>query len=135
VQVVQSQNVFAGGVFSSQVFLSGGYMPGKGRNFWLYRGRDRNLILQTLRDLLEIEARDSLERSGKKTTQISTRQPIFPDNVPGLPGAIIIMIETLKYDLSLVRTSSGGFEPLSPKAFFKYLHDMWPRLITCEEDE
>ena len=90
---------------------SGGETGHKGRQFWLYRGRDRDLLLQTLRNMEEILQRDRLEESGKTTTKISVREPILPDTVPGLPGAVITVIRALKYDASLVRNRGplGGY--------------------------
>ena len=76
---------------------------GSGREFWLYRGRDRNLLLQTLRDMDAIQERDTLEESGKKTTTISVREPIFPDTVPGLRGKVIVLTRALRRDSLLVR--------------------------------
>jgi hypothetical protein len=104
---------------------------GKNRYFWLYRGRDRDLMLQTLRDILEIQKRDTLAASGKTTTQISTRDEIFPNEVPGLPAALIGVIRALKYGLSLVRNRGplGGYYPLPAAEFNSYLSEMWPNLI------
>lgn len=86
----------------------------RGRNFWLFRGRDRNLLLQTLRDMLALEERDALEESGKTTAKISVREPILPDEVAGLAGAVIVIIRAMKYDASLVRNrgATGGFYPV-----------------------
>ena len=72
---------------------------------------------QLLRDLEAIEARDTLQASGKKTTQISVRQPIFPNGVSGLQGAAIQLIWALKYDLTLVRNpgSQGGYYSVQPE--------------------
>jgi len=81
---------------------------GSGRQFWLYRGRDRNLQEQLLRDLLAIEERDALATSGKKTTTLSTRDLIFPPAVPGLPAAVATLIRTLTYNLLLVRDPGPG---------------------------
>src|SRR5579871_859618 len=89
--------------------------PGPGRNFWLYRGRDRNLILQTLRDMKAIVERDTFAASGKKTTTLRNREPIFPADVPGLSGAILSVISALSYDASLVRNRGGlgGYHSLN----------------------
>lgn len=90
----------------------GGGHPGtSGREFWLFRARDRNLLLQTLRDVLEIQNRDRLEESGKTTTKISVRQPMLPDTTPGLAGAVIVLTRALEYDASLVRNREvpGGY--------------------------
>ena len=117
--------------------VSAAYIPGKGREFWLYRGRDRNLLLQTLRDMLEIGSRDDLLESGKKTTQISNSESVFPSSVPGLQGAIIVLVRALKYDISLVRSrgTQGGYYPLSDEELYQYLYSMWPNLAPFGADE
>ena len=81
---------------------------GSGREYWLFRGRDRNLLLQTLRDMTAIVERDKLAASGKTTTTLSTRTPIFPPAASGLPGAVMALIEALEYDASLVRDRGPG---------------------------
>ena len=83
--------------------LLGEPIPGVGREFWLFRGEDRRLLLQTLRDLQELVKRDELAASGVKTAVISNRDPVFDTEVPGLQGAVIVTIRALKYALSLVR--------------------------------
>jgi hypothetical protein len=90
------------------------HVPGKGREFWLYRGRDRDLLLQFQRNMLAIQKRDKLAMSGKKTTQISTREPIFSANVPGLLGSVKVVTQALQYDASLVRNRGprGGYYSL-----------------------
>ena len=80
----------------------------KGREFWLYRGRDRDLLLQTLRDMKEIVERDVLAASDVTTTKISTRAPIFPPATPGLPGAVKVLIRKMTYDSLLVRNRGAG---------------------------
>lgn len=97
---------------------SAGFTTGhKGRQWWLYRGRDRNLLLQTLRDMIEIVERDALEATGKKTTTISVRDPIFPQTAPGLTGAVKVLIRQMQYDASLVRNrgTGGGYYSIGDK--------------------
>jgi hypothetical protein len=120
---------------SGGISVSGGraaaYAPAsKGREFWLYRGRDRDLMLQTLRDLLTIGKRDELAASGVKTKTLSTREPIFPDAEPGLSRAVAAMIQALEYGLGLVRKRDGlgGYYSLSTKDLYDYFNDMWPNL-------
>jgi hypothetical protein len=121
------------GIPVQPVFSAGGggqSSAGRPREFWLHRGRDRNLILQTLRDLLEILNRDELAASGVKTTTISTKEPIFGESFPGLPAAVIIVIRALEYHVGLVRNRGpeGGYHSLSDKELTDYLYSMWPNL-------
>jgi hypothetical protein len=103
---------------------------GQPRRFWLYRGRDRDLLLQTLRDMLEILKRDELLASGKPSATLSNREPVFPDAVPGLAGSLIVLVRALKYDVSLVREpgTADGAAPLSNSDLYDYLYSMWPNL-------
>lgn len=54
---------------------------------YAFRGRDRRLIKQTLRDLNAIVARDVRAANPKKTTILSTRTLIL-DNNPVSPGLL-----------------------------------------------
>lgn len=103
-----------GGVGGGHRAASAPYVPGPGRNFWLYRGRDRDLMLQTLRDLEAIVERDIFVATGKKTTKIRTRELILPTTVPWLTTAVSMVIDRLRYDLSLVRDRGrqGGYYSL-----------------------
>lgn len=104
---------------SVQPVMPGGILgdapPGKGREFWLYRGRDRRLILQSLRDMQAIVFRDQLAEDKKKTTKLSNRLPIFDDATPGLQGAVIQVIRALKRAASLVRNRGplGGYHDVN----------------------
>lgn len=131
VQITASQT--QGFIFSATPTAPiGGAAPGKGREFWLHRSRDRRLLLQTLRDMLEIVQRDETEESGKKTLKISARQPILPGSVPGLNGAVETLIDALKYDAGLVRVRGveGQYYSLSDENLYDYLHGLWPTLVT-----
>ncbi|HUD11065.1 MAG TPA: hypothetical protein VMS08_01535, partial [Candidatus Saccharimonadia bacterium] len=113
------------------------YSGGAVRRFWLYRGRDRDLLLQTLRDMLELVKRDELVESGKLSLKLSNHHIVFPDEVPGLAGSIIVLIRALKYDVSLVRVPGivDEYIPLSDKDLYAYLYSMWPNLAPFGADD
>ena len=113
VQIIVQRTVEARAAVAMMFEFSGGRQErpigdgepptGKGREFWLYRGRDRNLLLQTLRDMLALVERDKLAEDPKDTLKLSTRELMFDPTVPGLPGAILTLTAALQYDASLVR--------------------------------
>jgi hypothetical protein len=76
---------------------------GPGRQNWLFKGEDRRMMEQTLRDLLAIQSRDVLAASGKMTTALSNRDPIIDPQSWELTNAVEWLIYSLRYNLSLVR--------------------------------
>jgi hypothetical protein len=63
-------------------------------NKYDYRGRDRRLIQQTLRNLIAIQERDVKSINPKYTTQISTRLPIFVGTITSGPPNYNILSPT-----------------------------------------
>jgi hypothetical protein len=73
------------------------------RTFWLYRGRDRNMMVQLLRDLYAIVARDARLSSGALTTQLSNQEYIIDQDDQELQDAVTSLIEILEFELELQR--------------------------------